>query len=240
VAALIAAINAALALQATLTSKSDERAKRRALQVAASTLALLKKTGWDPRGAEGFIAGGGADALMAVLAANRDDPETVAAVMKIMKALVAAGAPAAALKALMPHMKQFAEVVRDYAKADPLAAADALDCITALTRGLPEDARSAWEKEVLRAASLLSRANPGSSRVLAAIRALELEGDAYSLAAHIFWTAWAVVQAVVSGVDFDYSSYAASRLAEHQRRAAGVLARLEDACGARVSRAGCC
>lgn len=173
VAALIAAINAALAMQATLTSKSDERAKRRALTVAASTLTLLKRTAWDPLGAEAFITGGGGDALMAVLAANKDDPETVASVMKIMRALIASGAPASALKALLPHMKHFTEVVRDFARADPAAAADALDCITALTRGLPEEARSAWEKEVLRAASLLSRANPGSSRILAAIRALE-------------------------------------------------------------------
>ena len=45
VAALIAAINAALAMQATLTSKSDERAKRRALTVAASTLTLLASCG---------------------------------------------------------------------------------------------------------------------------------------------------------------------------------------------------
>jgi ethanolamine kinase len=99
------------------------------------------------------------------------------------------------------------------------------------------EARTAWAAAYLKAAAAATNAPPPTD---AAIRALELEGDAYSLAAHIFWTAWAVVQAVVSGVDFDYSSYAASRLAEHQRRAAGVLERLEDACGARVSRAWCC
>ena len=173
VRALIAALNAALAMQATLTSKSDERSKRRALKVASATLELLRRTAWDGAGAEAFIVGGGADAVMSVLAANKEDPDTVASVMKTMRALIAAGAPASALRSLLPHMKLFMEVIREYTKIDPLAAADALDCITLLTRGLPEEERSAWEKEVLRAASLLSRGNPGSSRVLAAIRALE-------------------------------------------------------------------
>ena len=175
VAALIAALNAAQALQATLTQKSDGRSKWRALQVSTDALKLLTRTRWERGLAARFIAGGGADVLMQLLAANRDDAHTVTAVLGVMRALTAEGLEPGALAGLLPHVKMMADVLRDAitANMDPVVAADALDAIVAITRGLPAEERGVYEKEVLRCATLLSRTHAGSSRVQGTITALE-------------------------------------------------------------------
>ena len=175
VAALIAAINAAMALQATLTQKSDARSKLRAFQVSLDALKVLSGTKWDRQNAERFIAAGGADILMQLLAANRDDGLTVTSVLGVMKGLTENGLDAAGLSGLLPHVKMMADVLRDAINAsmDPVVAADALDAIISITRDLPPAERGVYEKEVLRCATLLSRTHAGSSRVQGTIRALE-------------------------------------------------------------------
>jgi len=64
------------------------------------------------------------------------------------------------------------------------------------------------------AASALSLSPPSEERVSAFVAQAEL----FSLAAHLFWTAWAKVQARVSPIDFDYGSYARSRFEDFRRR----------------------
>lgn len=48
------------------------------------------------------------------------------------------------------------------------------------------------------------------------LAAMRREAAAFSLASHLFWGLWAVVQAKHSTVDFDYLSYAELRLAEYR------------------------
>lgn len=87
-----------------------------------------------------------------------------------------------------------------------------------------EGVRTAWARAYLTEAARLAGRPPPSD---ADVAALVVEGDVYSLAAHVFWTAWACVQARVSAVDFDYEAYAASRLHECERRMDAVLAPVE-------------
>jgi len=63
-------------------------------------------------------------------------------------------------------------------------------------------------------AAALSLSPPSEERVSAFVAQAEL----FSLAAHLFWTAWAKVQARVSPIDFDYGSYARSRFEDFRRR----------------------
>ena len=71
------------------------------------------------------------------------------------------------------------------------------------------------------AAAAPSLAPPSEERVSAFVAQAEL----FSLAAHLFWTAWAKVQEHVSPIDFDYGSYARSRFDDFRRRkAAAALA----------------
>ena len=72
----------------------------------------------------------------------------------------------------------------------------------------------------------------------AAVAALVVEGDAYAQAAHLWWTAWALVQARVSPIDFDYGAYAASRFACFEVREDGVRAAVEGLVRAGRARAG--
>lgn len=55
---------------------------------------------------------------------------------------------------------------------------------------------------------------PSEERVAAFVAQAEL----FSLAAHLFWTAWARVQVHVSPIDFDYAAYARSRFEDFGRR----------------------
>ena len=52
------------------------------------------------------------------------------------------------------------------------------------------------------------------------IESMLYEVKAFSVAAHFFWAVWALVQAQVSEIDFDYFDYAVMRLAEFERRQA--------------------
>ena len=100
-----------------------------------------------------------------------------------------------------------------------------------------EGVRTAWARAYLtEAARLAGRAQPSDADVTA----LVTEGDAYSLASHLFWCAWACVQARVSAVDFDYASYAASRLAECESRMDAFLAPLEGEGGGGWGGVVCC
>ncbi len=57
----------------------------------------------------------------------------------------------------------------------------------------------------------------------AAVAALHREAAAYSLASHLYWIVWALVQGEHSLIDFDYLAYARTRLAEYRRRKAVVF-----------------
>ncbi|KAJ3329126.1 hypothetical protein HDU76_008565 [Blyttiomyces sp. JEL0837] len=50
------------------------------------------------------------------------------------------------------------------------------------------------------------------------------EVNKYALAAHMFWGVWALVQAEISDLDFDYAEYSKMRLTEYFRRRDGFLA----------------
>lgn len=50
------------------------------------------------------------------------------------------------------------------------------------------------------------------------VAAFVSQAELFSLAAHLFWTAWARVQVHVSPIDFDYASYARSRFEDFGRR----------------------
>jgi len=175
VSALIAAIEAALALQATLTQRSDGKCKWRAFKTSQDALKVLQRTRWCPKTAAKFLDAGGGGILMQVLAANRGDPETVAAVCAIVKDLSSSGAPMEDLNVLLPHVRLMADTLRDAISAamDPEVAADALDAIINLTARVPSEERAPYEKEVLRCSTLLAKMYPGNARVLGAIRALE-------------------------------------------------------------------
>jgi ethanolamine kinase len=56
-----------------------------------------------------------------------------------------------------------------------------------------------------------------------AVAALQHEVAAYSLASHLFWIIWALVQGEHSLIDFDYLGYARIRLAEYRRRKAHIF-----------------
>lgn len=44
------------------------------------------------------------------------------------------------------------------------------------------------------------------------------EVDGFSLASHFYWGLWAMIQAMVSNIDFDYMSYAVLRFNEYEKR----------------------
>jgi thiamine kinase-like enzyme len=71
-----------------------------------------------------------------------------------------------------------------------------------------------------------------------ATAALVVEGDAYALAAHLWWSAWALVQARVSPIEFDYGAYAASRFAEFRAREGDVGAAVARLVAGRKAKAG--
>ncbi len=56
-----------------------------------------------------------------------------------------------------------------------------------------------------------------------AVDALHHEAAAYSLASHLYWIVWALVQGEHSLIAFDYLDYARTRLAEYRRRKAVVF-----------------
>lgn len=52
------------------------------------------------------------------------------------------------------------------------------------------------------------------------------EANLYSLASHLYWASWAILQAKWSSIDFDYMEYATVRLDEYYKRKSGFI----DAC----------
>lgn len=52
----------------------------------------------------------------------------------------------------------------------------------------------------------------------------EVEG--FSLASHFYWGLWALIQAKISNIDFDYMEYAVLRFDEYERRKQQVLPNL--------------
>ena len=76
-------------------------------------------------------------------------------------------------------------------------------------------------------ASYLAASSSGGGAVdETALAALVVEADVYSLASHLYWCVWCLIQARYSAVDFDYLTYHEERMQEYWRRKAGVLARL--------------
>ena len=49
----------------------------------------------------------------------------------------------------------------------------------------------------------------------------EVEG--FSLASHYYWGLWALVQATISDIDFDYLNYAILRFNEYERRKKNIF-----------------
>lgn len=56
------------------------------------------------------------------------------------------------------------------------------------------------------------------------IDALVVEANVFSLASHLYWGIWALIQAKYSTIDFDYLAYHGLRLAEMRRRKEAVFA----------------
>lgn len=52
----------------------------------------------------------------------------------------------------------------------------------------------------------------------------EVEG--FSLISHFYWGLWALVQAMVSDIDFNYMDYSILRFEEYKKRKAQVLSSL--------------
>jgi ethanolamine kinase len=50
------------------------------------------------------------------------------------------------------------------------------------------------------------------------VEQLYIETNTFSLASHFYWGLWALVQAELSNINFDYMSYAILRFAEYKRR----------------------
>ncbi|CAD7699781.1 unnamed protein product [Ostreobium quekettii] len=55
------------------------------------------------------------------------------------------------------------------------------------------------------------------------VERLVAEADLFSLASHIFWGVWAILQAGFSPIDFDYLEYSQNRLGEYYRRRGDVM-----------------
>jgi len=63
----------------------------------------------------------------------------------------------------------------------------------------------------------LKSANDGGDVTEEELEKLYLEVNMFAAAAHFFWIVWALVQAEISDIDFDYMSYAALRFQEYER-----------------------
>ncbi len=53
---------------------------------------------------------------------------------------------------------------------------------------------------------------------------LVAEANVWSLAAHLYWGVWSIIQACYSPIDFNYMTYSGTRLSEFRRRRDGFLA----------------
>ena len=97
--------------------------------------------------------------------------------------------------------------------------------------------RRAFAKAYLSEAAAISSSSTSSSSSLSSpplppppseeeerVSAFVDQAELFSLAAHLFWTAWARVQVHVSPIDFDYAQYARSRFEDYGRRKKGAAA----------------
>lgn len=72
-----------------------------------------------------------------------------------------------------------------------------------------------WCRYYLDALSLIDSTSPNAST---SPEQLRREGQAFTLASELFWTAWALVQTEVSEIDFDYTQYAIDRWVRYLAR----------------------
>eukprot|EP00879_Flechtneria_rotunda_P021600 GHRR01022767.1.p1 GENE.GHRR01022767.1~~GHRR01022767.1.p1 ORF type:complete len:323 (+),score=84.31 GHRR01022767.1:302-1270(+) len=61
---------------------------------------------------------------------------------------------------------------------------------------------------------------------------LSAEANVWSLASHLYWGVWAVIQACYSPIDFDYIQFSKTRLGEYQRRKDQFLSEAQQVFGA--------
>lgn len=72
----------------------------------------------------------------------------------------------------------------------------------------------------------LTEVNNGVKPTDAEKERLYKEVDGFSLASHYYWGLWAMIQAMVSDIDFNYMEYAVLRFNEYDKRKKEVLANL--------------
>ena len=176
VGALIRAIEDAAMQQATLTQRSSGNAKWRAVKATDSTLGLLSKTGWTGKSAARFIESGGLDKLIAMLKSNWDDPEITLKIMSVIRGISSPrDMPSDIAARFQPHMRTLNEGLRRLGKFPSLEAVSInLGVIVDLAGLMPAEDRVGWQKDSMRSAALLARAHPGSSSIMAGVRALEM------------------------------------------------------------------
>ena len=88
-----------------------------------------------------------------------------------------------------------------------------------------KDAQRAWLRLYRRAAT--EDREEGSEDEDVAVGRMQVEAEAYTLASHLFWGLWAVLQARYSKIPFDYLRYASLRFDEFRRRKDERLGALE-------------
>ncbi|CAO3607496.1 unnamed protein product [Cunninghamella blakesleeana] len=69
----------------------------------------------------------------------------------------------------------------------------------------------------------LTSSNNGEKPTLKQIDQIYKEVDGFSLASHFYWGLWAMIQAMVSDIDFDYMEYAVLRFDEYDKRKEQIL-----------------
>ncbi|KAL1920604.1 uncharacterized protein VTP21DRAFT_981 [Calcarisporiella thermophila] len=79
------------------------------------------------------------------------------------------------------------------------------------------------ETQLLWLSQYLSAYHPDQAVDMKELEELYAEVDAFSLASHLYWCLWALAQAKISDIDFDYLGYAVLRFNEYLRRKAEVF-----------------
>ncbi|ORX44022.1 choline/ethanolamine kinase [Hesseltinella vesiculosa] len=72
----------------------------------------------------------------------------------------------------------------------------------------------------------LTASHDGKTPEVSEVEQLYSEVNGFSLASHYYWGLWALLQAMVSDIDFDYMEYAVLRFNEYERRKEQVLTSL--------------
>ena len=63
------------------------------------------------------------------------------------------------------------------------------------------------------------------------LQRMEAEANLFSLASHIYWGVWSLIQARYSPIEFDYLGYSETRWKEYHRRKDGVIREAKRAFG---------